>query len=140
MCYTERVYNAQNFFFLHQYVQPCLSKNPKYTFYTIKSSLTLAYYLPDKIICLSFLKVFYFIRLSNLMTMSVSYEGSSRTASCALNCRSTFYYYHLVHNSAGPRLINPRRFCFCICFFCGFFMGWGEGGGGGACAVFFDLI
>ena len=31
------------FFFIHQYVQPCLSKNPKYTFYTIKSSLTLAY-------------------------------------------------------------------------------------------------
>jgi hypothetical protein len=30
-------------FFIHQYVQPCLSKNPKYTFYTIKSSLTLAY-------------------------------------------------------------------------------------------------
>ena len=29
--------------FIHQYVQPCLSKNPKYTFYTIKSSLTLAY-------------------------------------------------------------------------------------------------
>jgi hypothetical protein len=28
------------------YVQPCLSKNPKYTFYTrIKSSLTLAYYV-----------------------------------------------------------------------------------------------
>ena len=34
-----------NFFFIHQYVQPCLSKNPKYTFYTIKSSLTLAYYV-----------------------------------------------------------------------------------------------
>ena len=31
------------FFFIRQYVQPCLSKNPKYTFYTIKSSLTLAY-------------------------------------------------------------------------------------------------
>ena len=31
--------------FYHQYVQPCLSKNPKYTFYTIKSSLTLAYNL-----------------------------------------------------------------------------------------------
>ena len=30
-------------FFIRQYVQPCLSKNPKYTFYTIKSSLTLAY-------------------------------------------------------------------------------------------------
>jgi hypothetical protein len=29
------------FFFSHQYVQPCLSKNPKYTFYTIKSSLML---------------------------------------------------------------------------------------------------
>ena len=29
-------------FFIHQYVQPCLSK--KCTFYTIKSSLTLAYY------------------------------------------------------------------------------------------------
>jgi hypothetical protein len=32
------------FFFIHQYVQPCLSKNPKYTFYTIKSSLMRAYY------------------------------------------------------------------------------------------------
>ena len=32
-----------NFFFIHQYVQPCLSKNPKYTFYTIKTSMTLAY-------------------------------------------------------------------------------------------------
>jgi hypothetical protein len=31
------------FFFLQQYVQPCLLKNPKYTFYTIKSSLKLAY-------------------------------------------------------------------------------------------------
>ena len=30
------------FFFLRQYVQPCLLKNPKYTFYTIKSSLKLA--------------------------------------------------------------------------------------------------
>ena len=27
-----------DFFFLRQYVQPCLLKNPKYTFYTIKSS------------------------------------------------------------------------------------------------------
>jgi hypothetical protein len=27
---------------IHQYVQPCLSKNSKYTSYTIKSSLTLA--------------------------------------------------------------------------------------------------
>jgi hypothetical protein len=32
------------FFFIHQYVKPCLSKNPKYTFYTIKSSVTLAQY------------------------------------------------------------------------------------------------
>ena len=31
------------FFFFRQYVQPCLLKNPKYTFYTIKSSLKLAY-------------------------------------------------------------------------------------------------
>ena len=30
-------------FFLRQYVQPCLLKNPKYTLYTIKSSLKLAY-------------------------------------------------------------------------------------------------
>jgi hypothetical protein len=30
-------------FFIHQYMQPCLSKNPKYTFYEIESSLTLAY-------------------------------------------------------------------------------------------------
>jgi hypothetical protein len=35
------------FFFLRQYVQPCLLKNPKYTFYTIKSSLKLAYYIND---------------------------------------------------------------------------------------------
>ena len=40
-------------FFIHQYVQPCLSKNPKYTFYSIKSSLTLAY----KIILIYFLLV-----------------------------------------------------------------------------------
>ena len=32
-----------DFFFIRQWVQPCLSKNIKYTFYTIKSSLTLAY-------------------------------------------------------------------------------------------------
>jgi hypothetical protein len=31
------------FFIIYQYVQPCLSKNPKYTLYTIKSSLPLAY-------------------------------------------------------------------------------------------------
>ena len=37
------VYKASNFFFIHQYVHPCLSKNPQYTFYTIKSSFTLAY-------------------------------------------------------------------------------------------------
>ena len=42
VCYTERVYKVSNFFF-RQYVQLCLSKNPKYTFYTIKSSLMLAY-------------------------------------------------------------------------------------------------
>jgi hypothetical protein len=29
---------------IHQYVKPCLSKNHRYTFFTIKSSLTLAYY------------------------------------------------------------------------------------------------
>jgi hypothetical protein len=33
------------FSFLRQYVQPCLLKNPKYIFYTIKSSLKLAYYV-----------------------------------------------------------------------------------------------
>jgi hypothetical protein len=37
------VYKASNFFLIHQYVHPCLSKNPEYTFYTIKSSFTLAY-------------------------------------------------------------------------------------------------
>jgi hypothetical protein len=31
------------FFCLRRYFQPCLLKNPKYTFYTIKSSLKLAY-------------------------------------------------------------------------------------------------
>ena len=33
----------QNVEILRQYVQPCLLRNPKYTFYTIKSSLKLAY-------------------------------------------------------------------------------------------------
>jgi hypothetical protein len=37
------VFTMHRVFFIRQYVQPCLSKNPKYTFYTIKSSLTLAY-------------------------------------------------------------------------------------------------
>jgi hypothetical protein len=45
VCYTEPVFTKRRFFFIRQYVQPCLSKNPKYTFYTIKSSLTLAYYV-----------------------------------------------------------------------------------------------
>ena len=40
-------YNFVEFVFLRQYVQPCLLKNPKYTFYTIKSSLKLAYYHLD---------------------------------------------------------------------------------------------
>ena len=31
--------------YIHQYMKPCLSNNPKYTFHTLKSSLTLAYYL-----------------------------------------------------------------------------------------------
>ena len=43
MCYTERVYKASKFFLFNSIVQPCLSKNPKYTLYAIKSSLTLAY-------------------------------------------------------------------------------------------------
>jgi hypothetical protein len=38
-----RCLQSVNFFFLRQYVQPCLLKNPKYTFHTIKSSLKLAY-------------------------------------------------------------------------------------------------
>ena len=40
-----RCLQSVEFFFLQQYVQPCLLKNPKYTFYTIKSSLKLAYYM-----------------------------------------------------------------------------------------------
>ena len=38
-----RCLQSVEFFFLRQYVQPCLLKNPKYTFHTIKSSLKLAY-------------------------------------------------------------------------------------------------
>ena len=37
------VYKASIFFYSSVYVQPCLSKNLKHTFNTIKSSLTLAY-------------------------------------------------------------------------------------------------
>jgi hypothetical protein len=39
VCYTERVYKASTIFLWAS----CLSKNPKYRFYAIKSSLTLAY-------------------------------------------------------------------------------------------------
>ena len=42
-CVTRNVFTKRRIFFIHQFVQPCLSKNPKYTLYTIKSSLTLAY-------------------------------------------------------------------------------------------------
>jgi hypothetical protein len=38
-----RILQNVEFFFLRQYVQQCLLKNPKYTFYTIKSSLKLTY-------------------------------------------------------------------------------------------------
>jgi hypothetical protein len=41
-CFLLCLQNVE-FFFLRQYVQPCLLKNPKYTFYIIKSSLKLAY-------------------------------------------------------------------------------------------------
>ena len=46
MCYcvTRKPVFTKRRIFLPQYVQPCLLKNPKYTFYTIKSSLKLAYY------------------------------------------------------------------------------------------------
>ena len=44
------------FVFLQQYVQPCLLKNPKYTFYTIKSSLKLAYYLKEHVMVLTSLR------------------------------------------------------------------------------------
>jgi hypothetical protein len=43
-CVTQNVFTKRRFFLIRHYVQPCLSKNHKYTFYTIKSSLTLAYY------------------------------------------------------------------------------------------------
>ena len=43
-CVTRNVFTMRRIFFIYQYVQPCLSKNPKYTFYSIKSSLTLAYF------------------------------------------------------------------------------------------------
>jgi hypothetical protein len=42
-CVTRNVFTMRRKKIIHQYVQPCLSKNPKYTFYTIKSLLTLAY-------------------------------------------------------------------------------------------------
>jgi hypothetical protein len=44
VCYTETGVYKASIFFLRQYLQPCLLKNPKYTFYTIKRSLKLAYY------------------------------------------------------------------------------------------------
>jgi hypothetical protein len=36
--FTNPMFTMRQFVFIHQYVQSCLSKNPKYTFYTIKSS------------------------------------------------------------------------------------------------------
>jgi hypothetical protein len=49
--------------YIHKYVKPCLSKNPKYKLYAIKSSLTLAYYY--QCICLALLS-----------TICQSYRGS----------------------------------------------------------------
>ena len=45
------------------------------------------------------------IWLSNLSILSVSDEGYSRNALCALNLISTFYYYHWVDTSAGGLLV-----------------------------------
>jgi CTP:phosphocholine cytidylyltransferase-like protein len=42
-----RCLQSVEFFFLRQYVWPSLLKNPKYTFYTIKSSLKLAKYINE---------------------------------------------------------------------------------------------
>ena len=44
---TGPVFTKRQFFFIRQHVQPCLSKNPKYTFYTIKRSLTARILIPD---------------------------------------------------------------------------------------------
>ena len=44
-CATLNVFTKRRKKIIQQYVQPCLSKNTKYTFYAIKSSMTLAYYL-----------------------------------------------------------------------------------------------
>ena len=66
------------FFFLRQYVQPCLLKNPKYKFYTIKSSLKLAYYADLEkfqfkkmcILCFVFNKFFKFSVIIQVIFMS----------------------------------------------------------------------
>jgi hypothetical protein len=42
-CVTRNVFSMCRNFFFHQYVKPCLSKNPRYTCFTIKSSLMLTY-------------------------------------------------------------------------------------------------
>jgi hypothetical protein len=42
--YTEPVFTKHQIFFYSSICTPCLSKNPKYTFYAIKSSLTLTLY------------------------------------------------------------------------------------------------
>jgi len=39
------------------------------------------------------------------LTLSVSDEGHSRNATSAINCISTFYYYHWVDTSAGNLLV-----------------------------------
>ena len=39
------------------------------------------------------------------LTLSVSDEGYSRYATCAINCISTFYYYHCVYTSADKLLV-----------------------------------
>jgi hypothetical protein len=51
------------FCFLRQYVQPCLLKNPKYTFYTIKSSLKHAYHKFVNFIILNLFKVGHALKL-----------------------------------------------------------------------------
>jgi hypothetical protein len=76
------------FFFIRHYVQPCLSKNPKYTFYTIKSSLTLAYNKHSKykplhtcnstscfILVLFVLLILFFSMFRNVFETKVEYVG-----------------------------------------------------------------
>jgi hypothetical protein len=103
------------FFFLRQYFQPCLLKNPKYTFYTIKSSILIFFNLlnlfwhTDKNFCF-YAEVNFWDFVRN--------DNSNKGTTARWNCQIIFRWAS-IHGRAGlgrsiPQSSPQPRVCKCL--------------------------